>query len=138
LTDALAAPSKTAASWCSAVCFAFFVAFCLEPDNPFWAGTSVTELVPLGSFATWRAERAAIMRRPQLGASLRKEWSRMIGTVIGAAAGRSRIGPRRRAVGDHDRNTLRLRLDLRGDPTGFDPGMTVWRSRRRRIGPPVW
>jgi HlyD family secretion protein len=26
-----------------------------------------------------------------------------------------------RAVGDHDRNTLRLRLDLRGDSTGSSP-----------------
>ena len=50
----------------------------------------VTELVPLGAFATWQAERAA---------------------------------------GDHDRNALRLRLDLRGDPTGFEPGMTVWLTR---------
>jgi len=47
----------------------------------------VTELRPLGTFATWQAERA---------------------------------------VGDHDRNTLRLRLDLQGDPTGFEPGMSVW------------
>jgi HlyD family secretion protein len=47
----------------------------------------VTELRPLGTFATWQAERA---------------------------------------VGDHDRNTLRLRLDLKGDPTGFEPGMSVW------------
>jgi HlyD family secretion protein len=34
-----------------------------------------------------------------------------------------------RAVGDHDRNTLRLRLDLQGDPTALEPGMTVWISR---------
>jgi HlyD family secretion protein len=47
----------------------------------------VTELLPLGPFATWQAERA---------------------------------------VGDHDRNTLRLRLDPLGDPTGLEPGMTVW------------
>jgi HlyD family secretion protein len=47
----------------------------------------VTELRPLGTFATWQAERA---------------------------------------VGDHDRNTLRLRVDLKGDPTGFEPGMSVW------------
>jgi HlyD family secretion protein len=47
----------------------------------------VTELRPLGTFATWQAERA---------------------------------------VGDHDRNTLRLRLDLQADPTGFEPGMSVW------------
>jgi HlyD family secretion protein len=57
--------------------------------------TVVTELLPLGPFATWQAERA---------------------------------------IGDHDRNTLRLRLDLRGDQTGFEPGMTVWlvppRTRR--------
>jgi HlyD family secretion protein len=50
----------------------------------------VTELAPLGVFATWQAERA---------------------------------------VGDHDRNTLRLRLDPLGDPPGFEPGMTVWLSR---------
>jgi len=50
----------------------------------------VTELVPLGSFATWQAERA---------------------------------------IGDHDRNTLRLRLDPQGDAIGFEPGMTVWLNR---------
>ncbi|HJZ16299.1 MAG TPA: FUSC family protein [Stellaceae bacterium] len=52
--------------WAS-VCLALFVAFWLELDNPFWAGTS-----------------AAIVCYPQLGASLRKGWFRMIGTVIGA------------------------------------------------------
>ena len=50
----------------------------------------VTELMPLGSFATWQAERA---------------------------------------VGDHDRSTLRLRLDPLGDPAGLEPGMTVWLNR---------
>jgi HlyD family secretion protein len=50
----------------------------------------VTELAPLGAFATWQAERA---------------------------------------VGDHDRNTLRVRLDPQGDATAFEPGMTVWVSR---------
>jgi HlyD family secretion protein len=50
----------------------------------------VTELMPLGSFATWQAERA---------------------------------------IGDHDRNTLRLRLDPQGDVRGFEPGMTVWLNR---------
>jgi uncharacterized membrane protein YccC len=49
------------------VCLALFVAFRLELDNPFWAGTS-----------------AAIVCQPQLGASLRKGWFRMIGTVTGA------------------------------------------------------
>jgi HlyD family secretion protein len=42
-----------------------------------------------------------------------------------------RLGPfatwqAERAVGDHDRNTLRLRLDPEGDSTGLEPGMTVW------------
>ena len=50
----------------------------------------VSELRPLGVFATWQAERA---------------------------------------VGDHDRNTLRLRLDPQGDPAGLEPGMTVWINR---------
>jgi HlyD family secretion protein len=47
----------------------------------------ITELRPLGVFATWQAERV---------------------------------------IGDHDRNTLRLRLDPEGKPAGLDPGMTVW------------
>jgi HlyD family secretion protein len=60
-----------------------------------WAGgrertpAVVTELMPLGSFATWQAERA---------------------------------------IGDRDRSTLRLRLDPQ-DPTGLEPGMTVWLDR---------
>src|SRR3984893_16018666 len=47
----------------------------------------ITELRPLGTFATWQAERV---------------------------------------IGDHDRSTLRLRLDLKGEPVGLEPGMTVW------------
>jgi HlyD family secretion protein len=47
----------------------------------------ITELQPLGTFATWQAERV---------------------------------------IGDHDRNTLRLRLDPEGRPAGLEPGMTVW------------
>ena len=53
----------------AAVCLAMFVAFWLELDNAFWAGTS-----------------AAIVCQPVLGASLRKGWFRMVGTVIGAIA----------------------------------------------------
>jgi hypothetical protein len=49
------------------VCLALYVTFWLELENPFWAGTS-----------------AAIVSQPQLGASLRKGWFRMMGTVIGA------------------------------------------------------
>src|SRR6266567_5903876 len=51
--------------WAS-VTLALYVAFWLELDNPFWAGTS-----------------AAIVCLPQLGASLRKGWFRMIGTLVG-------------------------------------------------------
>src|SRR5262249_34919190 len=54
--------------WAS-VSLALYVAFWLELDNPYWAGTS-----------------AAIVCQPHLGASLRKGWYRMIGTVIGAIA----------------------------------------------------
>jgi HlyD family secretion protein len=46
----------------------------------------ITELRPLGTFATWQAERV---------------------------------------IGDHDRNTLRLRLDSQGETAGLEPGMTV-------------
>jgi uncharacterized membrane protein YccC len=49
------------------VCLALYVAFWLELDNAYWAGTS-----------------AAIVCEPFLGASLRKGWFRMIGTVVGA------------------------------------------------------
>src|ERR1700746_3772960 len=52
--------------WAS-FCLALFIAFWLDLDNPFWAGTS-----------------AAVVCQPQLGASLRKGWFRMVGTVIGA------------------------------------------------------
>ena len=34
-----------------------------------------------------------------------------------------------RAIGDHDRSTLRLRLDPQADASGFEPGMTVWIHR---------
>jgi HlyD family secretion protein len=47
----------------------------------------VTELRPLGTFATWQAERV---------------------------------------IGDHDRNTLRLRLDPQTDAAALESGMTVW------------
>jgi uncharacterized membrane protein YccC len=53
----------------AAVCLALTIAFWLELDNPFWAGTS-----------------AAIVCQPMLGASLRKGWFRMVGTVVGAIA----------------------------------------------------
>jgi multidrug resistance efflux pump len=51
---------------------------------------AITELRPLGTFATWQAERV---------------------------------------IGDHDRNTLRLRLDPEGESAGLEPGMTVWIER---------
>jgi HlyD family secretion protein len=47
-------------------------------------------LRPLGTFATWQAERV---------------------------------------IGDHDRNTLRLRLDPRTESGDLKPGMTVWIAR---------
>jgi uncharacterized membrane protein YccC len=54
--------------WAS-VCLALYIAFALELDNAYWAGTT-----------------AAIVCQPSLGASLRKGWFRMIGTVVGAVA----------------------------------------------------
>ncbi len=53
----------------AAVCLALYVSFWLELDNAYWAGTS-----------------AALVCQPHLGASLRKGWFRMIGTVVGAVA----------------------------------------------------
>ena len=54
--------------WAS-VCLALYVAFWLELDNAYWAGTT-----------------AALVCQPHLGASLRKGWFRLIGTVVGAVA----------------------------------------------------
>src|SRR5271166_6912239 len=54
--------------WAS-VCLALYIAYWLELDDAYWAGTS-----------------AAIMCQPHLGASLRKGWYRMIGTLVGAVA----------------------------------------------------
>ena len=54
--------------WVS-VCLALYLAFWLELDDPDWAGVT-----------------AALVCQPHLGASLRKGWYRMIGTVIGAVA----------------------------------------------------
>jgi uncharacterized membrane protein YccC len=52
--------------WAS-VCLALYIAFWLQLDNASWAGTS-----------------AALVCQPLLGASLRKGWFRMIGTLVGA------------------------------------------------------
>ena len=57
-----------------------------QPPTP----AVVTELMPLGPFATRQAERA---------------------------------------VGDHDLNTLRLRLDPQRDAAAFELGTTVWFAR---------
>src|SRR6516225_2505391 len=54
--------------WVS-VCLALYVAFWLELSDPYWAGIT-----------------AALVCQPHLGASLRKGWYRMIGTVVGAVA----------------------------------------------------
>ena len=54
--------------WAS-VCLALYVAFWLQLENAFWAGTT-----------------AALVCQPHLGASLRKGWYRMVGTLVGAAA----------------------------------------------------
>jgi uncharacterized membrane protein YccC len=70
LPDALATvgpPLLFAIRLWASVCLALLIAFWLELDNPYWAGGT-----------------AAIVCQPQLGASLRKGWFRMIGTIIGA------------------------------------------------------
>ena len=54
--------------WIS-VCLALYLAFWLELDDPDWAGVT-----------------AALVCQPHLGASLRKGWYRMIGTVVGGVA----------------------------------------------------
>ena len=72
LTDALKAatpPLLFGLRLWAAVSLALYVAYWLELDNPSWAGTS-----------------AAIVCQPHLGASLRKGWYRLIGTLIGAVA----------------------------------------------------
>jgi uncharacterized membrane protein YccC len=63
----LAPPLLFAIRLWASVCLALFVAFWLELDSPYWAGGT-----------------AAIVCQPQLGASLRKGWFRMVGTIVGA------------------------------------------------------
>jgi uncharacterized membrane protein YccC len=68
LTDALKAadpPLPFALRLWASVSLALYVEFWLELDERFWAGTS-----------------AAIVCQPPLGASLRKGWFRMIGTLV--------------------------------------------------------
>ena len=65
--NAIAPPLLFGLRLWAAVTLALFVAYWLELDNAYWAGTS-----------------AALVCQPQLGASLRKGWFRMIGTIVGA------------------------------------------------------
>jgi uncharacterized membrane protein YccC len=51
----------------ASVCLALYIAFWLQLDNAYWAGAS-----------------AAAVSQPSLGASLRKGWFRMVGTLAGA------------------------------------------------------
>jgi hypothetical protein len=67
LINAAAAPLLFGLRLWASVCLALYVAFWLELENAFWAGTT-----------------AAIVCQPHLGASLRKGWYRMIGTLVGA------------------------------------------------------
>ena len=53
----------------AAVCLALFVAFGLQLDNAYWAAVT-----------------AATVCQPVLGASLRKGWFRLVGTIIGGIA----------------------------------------------------
>jgi uncharacterized membrane protein YccC len=53
----------------AAVCIALYIAFWLQLDNAYWAGSS-----------------AAIVCQPSLGVSLRRGWFLMIGTAVGAVA----------------------------------------------------
>jgi HlyD family secretion protein len=62
----------------------------LTTDDGRRIAAGVTELRPLGEFATWQAARA---------------------------------------VGDHDLNSFRLRLDPLAATEGLQPGMTVWLPR---------
>jgi multidrug resistance efflux pump len=55
-------------------------------------------------------------------------------TFAGSVTELRRLGPfatwqARRVVGDHDRNTLRLRVDASSKMANLEPGMTVWIER---------
>src|SRR6266403_2968876 len=75
----------------AAVSLALYIAFWLQLDNAYWAGTS-----------------AAVVCQPSLGASLRKAWFRMVGTVIGAVV------------------IVVLTARFPQDRTGFLLGLALW------------
>jgi len=68
-TRALGPPLLFGLRLWGAVCLALYVAFWLQLDNPFWAGIT-----------------PALVSQPQLGASLRRGWFMMIGTIVGSVA----------------------------------------------------
>jgi Fusaric acid resistance protein family len=61
----------------AAVCLALYVAFSLELDKAYWAGSSAAIVCQPSLGASLR---------PSLGASLRKGWFLMVGTAVGAVA----------------------------------------------------
>jgi uncharacterized membrane protein YccC len=69
LTKAVGPPLLFGVRLSVSVCLALYVAFSLQLDNAYWAGTT-----------------AALVCQPHLGASLRKGWFRAVGTVLGAVA----------------------------------------------------
>jgi uncharacterized membrane protein YccC len=75
----------------AAVCLALYIAFWLQLDNAYWAGTS-----------------AAVVCQPSLGASLRKGWFRVVGTLVGVVA------------------ILVLTARFSQDRTGFLLGLALW------------
>jgi len=68
-TRALGPPLLFGLRLWGAVCLALYVAFWLQLDNPFWAGIT-----------------PALVSQPQLGASLRRGWFMVIGTIVGSVA----------------------------------------------------
>jgi uncharacterized membrane protein YccC len=81
----------------AAVCLALFLAFWLELDNAYWAGVT-----------------AAAVCQPALGASLRKGWFRLLGTLAGAT-----MAVVLSACFPQDRLTLLMSLALWGAVCAF-------------------
>jgi HlyD family secretion protein len=75
--------------------------------------------------------REDLLKGIEIGQTVRVMTDGANGPIDGSVTALSPLGifatwQAERVISDHDRNTLRLRLDPQGSPAGLEPGRTVW------------